>query len=102
MSLNIFRKKPTAQKRKRSPGKRSRKTQSNVSTKQDVERVLNEVIASRNLILQEVTKLPESLSSRMVDHITSPLKAFLAEELRTNASQQLSIPQAVTQEDPKR
>lgn len=96
MIFNLFKK---TKKAKRSPSKQMRKTHSalhNVSTKDDVQTILREIAQSREAVLQEVSKIPDSLSLLLVNQITSPLKDFISSELNnTQAVKQLSIPEAV-------
>lgn len=73
-----------------------------LSTKKDIENVLTEIIASRDAVLTEVSKIPDSVSNLMVDQITSPLKDFISAELTNNDDiKQLSINEAIKHEDVK-
>jgi len=67
-----------------------------LSTKSDVDRVRKDVISSRKAIIKEVSSIPESqqLSSLLTEHITSPLKDYIAQALSSNqAVKQLGVKQ---------
>ncbi|MBI4182227.1 MAG: hypothetical protein HY520_04645 [Candidatus Aenigmarchaeota archaeon] len=66
-----------------------------VSTRDDIDRILKAVQSSRQAIIKEIRELPaeEELADMMVKQITAPLKGYLAE---------LSSNQAVKQQMPSR
>ncbi len=103
----IFRRKPKEREVRKRPGKRKSelsglgKKLDNLSTKEDVERIIKEVAASRDAVISEVGKIPDSVSSILADQITSPIKDFISSELEHREPRQLSINQAVKQEDVK-
>jgi len=100
----LKKKKPVKKNRKRNRSKNSNEIKQileKVSTKEDVERIIQEVSSSREAILTEVTKMPASISSAMVDQITLPLKEYITAEIAQSGMKQLSIDQAVKQLDTK-
>jgi len=72
-----------------------------LSTKDDVERIVKEIASSRDAVLTEVGKIPDSVSNILVEQITSPLKDFISSELAEGGIKQLSINEAVKQEGVK-
>jgi len=72
-----------------------------LSTKDDVERIVKEIASSRDAVLTEVGKIPDSVSNILVEQITSPLKDFISSELAEGGIKQLSINEAVKQKGVK-
>ena len=106
--FGLFKKKKPVAKKRASKRREFPKTQLNealkqLSTKSDVQIILKEITQSRDAVIQEVTKLPESLSTHLVDQITAPLREFFQSELsHVPQSQQLSINQAIKQVNPQK
>lgn len=68
-----------------------------LSTKKDIERVLNEIVNSREKIMDEVAKIPDSLPAVLAESITSPLKEFISQKLSSNqAVKQVKVKQLST------
>ena len=76
-----------------------------LSTKEDIERVIAQVLSTQETIISEVGMIPdrEKLIGLLAEHITSPLKEYVAQELSSNqavkqpAANRLSSNQAVKQ-----
>lgn len=93
--FSIFKKKKKQKSRPRRTKRATPKMDSmlaNLSTKDDVKKIIAEISSSRDTILDEMTKMPESLSSHLVEQITAPLKEAITQELSSNqAVKQLTL-----------
>ena len=64
--------------------------------KQDIERILKEIISTREVLLQEMNRIPDSVSGLLVDRITQPLKQFLSQELSAQQAIKQPVPEGLS------